>query len=150
KAAGLLGSGVPEPVQLATLDAVQSLELRSVAPALVATVSNEQATESLRTAALRTLDALGGDEVMKAVDAAEKSSAQGLRLAALQIVAHRAPDQALPVIKRFAASKSAVEQQAAFQAMAQLDSPQAPALLVGAIDQLAAGRVLPAAQVELV
>ena len=72
-----------------------------------------------------------------------------LRLAALQIVAQRAPERALPVIKRFAASKSAVEQQAAFQAMGQLQPPQAPALLVSAIDQLAAGKVLPAAQVEL-
>ena len=42
-----------------------------------------------------------------------------------------------------------MEQQAAFQAMGQLQSPQAPALLVSAIDQLAAGKVLPAAQVEL-
>jgi len=87
--------------------------------------------------------------VLDAVSAAEKSSAPALRLAALQIVAHRDPERALPVIKRFATSKSETEQQAAFQAMAQLDSPQAPALLVGAIDQLAAGKVLPGAQVEL-
>ena len=55
-------------------------------------------------------------------------SVPALRLAALQIVAHRAPERALPVIKRFAASKSEVEQQAAFQAMAELDSPQARGL----------------------
>jgi quinoprotein glucose dehydrogenase len=145
----LLADGVPEPVQLATLEAVQSLELRDAAPVLVATVSNQKASEPVRSSALKTLDAMGADQVLEAVAVAEKSDLPALRLAALQIVAHRAPERALPVIKRFAASKSEVEQQAAFQAMAELDSPQAPALLVSAIDQLAAGKVLPGAQVEL-
>ena len=45
-------------------------------------------------------------DVLQAVSAAEKSSVPALRLAALQIVAHRAPERAMPVIKRFAASKS--------------------------------------------
>jgi hypothetical protein len=119
----LLGEGVPEPVQLAALEAVQSLELRGTAPVLVATVSNPKASEALRIGALRTLDALGGNEVLDAVSAAEKSDVQALRLAALQIVAKRSPERAIPVIKRFAASKSAVEQQAAFQSMGQ-QSPQ--------------------------
>jgi quinoprotein glucose dehydrogenase len=147
--AKLLGEGVPEPVQLATLDAVQALELGTAAPALVAAVKNAKTPEAVRTGALKTLDALNSDSVLEAVSAAEKSDVPALRLAALQIVAHRSPQRALPVIKRFAASKSEVEQQAAFQAMGQLDSLQAPVLLVGAIDQLAAGKVLPGAQVEL-
>ena len=110
---------------------------------LVATVSNQKASEPVRTGALKALDAMNADQVLEAVSVAEKSDVPALRLAALQIVAHRAPERALPVIKRFATSKSEAEQQAAFQAMAELDSPQAPALLVGAIDQLAAGKVLP-------
>jgi quinoprotein glucose dehydrogenase len=94
--AKLLGEGVPEPVQLAALEAVQSLELRGAAPVLVATVSNPKASEALRIGALRTLDALGGNEVLDAVSAAEKSSAPALRLAALQIVAHRDPSAPCP------------------------------------------------------
>jgi quinoprotein glucose dehydrogenase len=152
--AKLLGAGNPEPVQLATIAAVGALELRAASAALGATVADEKARESVRLAALEALDALAGDakagdEVLRAVAAAEKSSVPALRLAALQIIAHRAPARALPVIKRFSASSSEVEQQAAFQAMAALDEKQAAPLLVGALDQLAAGKVKPAAQMEL-
>jgi quinoprotein glucose dehydrogenase len=147
--AKLLDGSAPESVQLAAIDAAGSLELKTAGPALVGSVANEKAPESVRIAALKTLDSFGGDQVLQAISAAEKSSVPALRLAALQIVAHRAPDRAIPVIKRFAASKSEVEQQAAFEAMGQLPSAQASALLVGSLDQLAAGKVLPAAQVEL-
>ncbi len=145
----LLDGSAPEPVQLAAIEAAGSLELRNSGATLVALVANDKASESVRIAALKALDALGGDELLQAVSAAEKSSIPALRLAALQIVAKRTPERAVPVIKRFAASKSDAEQQAAFQAMAQLPGPQSAPLLVGSIDQLAAGKVAPAAQVEL-
>jgi quinoprotein glucose dehydrogenase len=147
--ARLLGAGVPEPVQLAAIDAVSALEVKSASPTLVGTVSNENASEAVRDAALKALDGLGGDDVLKAIAAAEKSSVPSLRLTALQIVAQRAPERALPVIKRFTTSGSEAEQQAAFQALGEINSPQAAALLVTALDQLAAGKVQPGAQVEL-
>jgi len=145
----LLGDGVPEGVQLATLTAVSALQLRAVVPALVTTVTSDKATEAVRAAALRTLDAFGGQEAIEAAAAAAKSNVPELRLAALEILAQRAPERALPSIKRLVASKSEIEQQAAFLALGQLQSPQAPALLVSAIDQLAAGKVQPGAQMEL-
>jgi quinoprotein glucose dehydrogenase len=145
----LLGGGSPESVKLAAIDAVDTLQLRAAAPELIAAVSNDQAPESVRSAALKALDGFGGDAVLKAIPGAEKSTVPALRLTALQIVAHRAPDKALPMIKRFAETGSEDEQRAAFQALGQLQSPQAPALLVAALDQLAAGKVQPGAQVEL-
>ena len=74
-----------------------------------------------------------------------------LRLAALQIVAQRAPERAHARSSSVSStSGSEAEQQAAFQAMgADCRRPQAPALLVSALDQLAAGKVQPGAQVEL-
>jgi len=147
--AKLLDGSVPETVQLAALDAVKSLGLRAAAPALVAVVNNEQAAEAVRSASLKLLDDFGGDEVLKAVGAAEKSNVPALRLTALQILAHRAPDKALPLIKRFTSTGTEPEQQAAYQAMTQLQPAQSAPLLVGALDQLAAGKVLPGAQVEL-
>jgi quinoprotein glucose dehydrogenase len=140
----------PEAVQLAALDAIGNLQLRESAPTLVSVVANEQAPEGARVGALKALDAFGGDEVMRGVDAAEKASASGLRLAALQIVARRAPDRALPIVKRLSATGSEAEQQAAFKALGQLKTEEAPKLLVGAIDQLAAGKVAPGAQLELI
>ncbi|HET9864476.1 MAG TPA: HEAT repeat domain-containing protein, partial [Steroidobacteraceae bacterium] len=147
--AKLLANGIPQPVQLAALDAVASLELRSASPALVALVGDEQAAEAVRGNALKVLDGFGGDDVLKAVASAEKSKVPALRLAALQILAHRAPDRALPVIKRFASNGSEAEQRAAFEAMGQLQPAQAAPLLIGALDRLAAGKVSPGAQVEL-
>jgi quinoprotein glucose dehydrogenase len=140
---------VPQTVQLAAIDAIAALELQSAAPALVAAVNNEKAPEAVRSAALKALDGFAGNDVLGAVAAAEKSSVPSLRLAALQIVAHRAPEKALPVIKRFVTSGSEDEQRAAFAALSEIDSPQASALLVSALDQLAAGKVQPGAQVEL-
>jgi quinoprotein glucose dehydrogenase len=151
--AGVLGqvlAGAPEAVQLAALQAVGSLEMKSVGALLAASVADEKAPETVRVAALRQLDATGGDEVLKATDVAEKSSSTALRLAALQIVAQRAPDRALPIIRRFSATGSEAEQRAAFQSLAQLDRPEAPKLLLAAVDQLAAGKVQPGAQVELI
>jgi len=145
----LLAGGTPRDVQLAVIDAIGALDLRSASPALLAVVANEQAPEETRGAALRALDAFGGDDALEAVAAAEKSSVPALRLAALQLVAHRSPDKALPLIQRFAANGSEAEQRAAFQAMAQLPGPQTPRLLVAALDQLAAGKVQPGAQAEL-
>jgi quinoprotein glucose dehydrogenase len=147
--AKLLSDGTPQPVQLAAIDAVSSLELRSAAPTLVGLVSNEQAPEAVRGAALKVLDGFGGEDALKAVAAAEKSSVPALRLAALQLVAHRAPEKALPLIQRFALNGSEAEQRAAFEAIGQLPAAQAPKLLVDALDRLAAGKVQPGAQAEL-
>jgi len=145
----LLGAGTPRDVQLAAIDAIAALDLRSASPTLLAVIADEQAPEAVRGAALKALDAFGGDDALKAVAAAEKSSVPALRLAALQLVAHRSPDKALPLIQRFAANGSEAEQRAAFQAMAQLPGPQTPKLLVASLDQLAAGKVQPGAQAEL-
>jgi quinoprotein glucose dehydrogenase len=147
--ANLLAAAVPQSVQLAAIDAVTALGLDSAAPALVAVVNNEKSPEAARSAALRALDGFKGDAVFDAVAAAEKSSVPSLRLAALQIVAHRTPEKALPAIKRFAASGTEAEQRAAFEALSQIDAPQAASLLVSSLDQLAAGKVQPGAQVEL-
>jgi quinoprotein glucose dehydrogenase len=147
--AQLLGNGIPQPVQLAALQAVASLELRAAAPALVALVGNEQAGGPVRGNALEVLDGFGGDDVLEAVEAAEKSKVPALRLAALRILAHRAPDRALPVIKNFATTGSEAEQRAAFEAMGQLQPAKAAPLLIGALDRLAAGKVSPGAQAEL-
>jgi quinoprotein glucose dehydrogenase len=145
----LLADGVPQTVQLAAIDAVGALKLGTASPALVAVVNNDKAPEAVRSAALRALDGFEGNAVLEAVAAAEKSSSPALRLAALQIVAHRSPDKALPVIRRFVTTGTEAEQQAAFQALSGIDSPQAASLLTSSLDLLAAGKVQPGAQVEL-
>jgi quinoprotein glucose dehydrogenase len=140
----------PEGVQLAAIQAVKSLGMKNAGDTLAAAVANTKAPESVRAAALEQLDAIDEHVALEVADVAQKSEAPGLRLAALQIVARRAPERALPVIRQFVATGSEAEQRAAFQALAKLDRPEAPKLLVGAIDQLATGKVQPGAQVELI
>jgi putative heme-binding domain-containing protein len=146
----LLGAA-PENAQLAAIEAVNSLELRAASPVLAATVANASAPEKVRAQALRQLDAFDSAEVSSSIAAAEKAAdAPALRLVALQIVSRRTPDRALPIVRRLATEGSESEQRAAFQSLAQLDRPEAPAMLVAALDQMAAGKVRPGAQMELI
>jgi quinoprotein glucose dehydrogenase len=140
----------PEVVQLAAIEAIGALSLTGAAKTLTATVADENGREGVRVAALKALEALGGNGVMDGIHAAEKSSNSALRLAALQIAARRAPETALPIVRRLSTSNSEAEQQAAFMAMGQLKTAETPKLLAGALDQLAAGKVLPGAQLELI
>jgi quinoprotein glucose dehydrogenase len=145
----VLGAG-PEAVQLAALEAITSLQLKDAGPQLLAAVANDSAPEAVRAGALKALDAFDSPDVLKAVDAAEKSRAAALRLAALQIVARRAPERGLPIVRRLATDGSEAEQQAAFLSMAQMQGPEKAKLLVATLDQLAAGKVQPGAQLELI
>jgi quinoprotein glucose dehydrogenase len=140
----------PEAVQLAALEAITSLQMKDAGPQLLGVVADENAPEAVRARALTALDAFESPDVLKAIDAAEKSKAPTLRLAALQVVARRAPERALPIVRRLATEGSQAEQQAAFLSMAQMQGPDKPKLLVAALDQLAAGKVAPGAQLELI
>ncbi len=142
--------GAPEPVQLAALEAVNGLQLRGAAATLLAAVANGNAPEAVRIGALKALDGFGGDEVAKAIDAADKSNSAPLRLAALQVAARRAPARALPIVTRFAKDGTEAEQKAAFLSLAQLQGPEKEKLLASSLDQLAAGKVRVGAQLELI
>jgi len=145
----VLGQG-PEDVQLAALAAIGNLSLGEASKTLIATVADEEGREAVRVGALKALEALGGEGVMTGIHEAEKSSNSALRLAALQIAAKRSPQSALPIVRRLSTSNSEAEQQAAFTAMGQLKTAETPKLLVAALDQLAAGKVAPGAQLELI
>jgi quinoprotein glucose dehydrogenase len=139
----------PPMVQLATTQAIGSLKMTSAADALVAFIGNDKAAGPARAEALVVLDAFNGPHIEQAIVRAEQSNAPELRTAALQLLARRSPERALPVIRKLASEGSEPEQQAAFLAMSQLDGPEAPQLLMLGLDRLAAGKVHPGAQVEL-
>lgn len=140
----------PEIVQLAAVQAVGDLQLRSASDSLVALVANEKAEGAVRASALGALDEFGASaQIDKAIAAAEKSTAPQLRTAALTILARRSPERALPVIRKLANEGSELEQQAAFLALSQLDRPETPQLLILGLDRLADGKIHPGAQVEL-
>ena len=139
----------PQQVQLASVQAVGALQLRSASAALLSAVANEKAPASVRSEALAVLDNFNSPQIDQGIAAAEKSSAPELRTAALQILARRSPERALPVIRKLASEGTESEQQAAFLALTQLNRPETPQLLLLGLDRLAAGKIHPGAQVEL-
>jgi quinoprotein glucose dehydrogenase len=147
-APGLL-KDAPQAVQLGTLAAIENLELKTLAGELLNVVRNEAASGEVRARALNILNTFNVQEVNAALAAADASTAPALRLAALQILARRSPAQALPVIRRLATEGTEAEQQAAFLALARLELPETPQLLLVALDRLAAGQIHAGAQVEL-
>ncbi len=139
----------PETVQLAALDAIAKLNLRSQSSLVVQLIGNEEAPGEVRGRALTVLDQLDVPEIEVGIHAAENSRAPALRLAALQIVARKSPERALPIVRRLATDGTEAEQRAAFSALGKLNEPEAPRLLVLGLDRLAAGKVHVGAQVEL-
>jgi quinoprotein glucose dehydrogenase len=154
-AADALASVVPsllkssESVQLATLQAIGNLQLKNASPTLMALVGNEGASGIVRSEALGVLDEFEAAEISQSLDLAVKSRAPELRLSALQILARRSPERALPVIRRLAIEGTEAEQQAAFTSLSALDRPETPQLLLLGLERLAAGKVHPGAQIEL-
>jgi quinoprotein glucose dehydrogenase len=148
EAAPALLADAPPPVQLAAIAAIEALRLRDSAGTLAAVVGKDAATPEVRIAALKALDALEAPALTQALEAADKASVQALRLTGLQIAARRAPERALPTVRRFMTG-SETEQQAAFLALAQVQRPESAQLLLLGLERQANGLVAPGAQVEL-
>lgn len=139
----------PLPVQLAAIDAIARLRLHDASPRLVAIIASEQAPPDVRARALEALDAFDSPNLERGLDAAQRSHAAALRLAALQILARKSPERALPIVHRFVMEGTSAEQKAAFSALGDLNEREAPRLLALGLERLAAGKVHLDAQVEL-
>ncbi|HEU5077952.1 MAG TPA: HEAT repeat domain-containing protein [Opitutaceae bacterium] len=139
----------PIKVRLATLSAISALKMHSASADLHTLVADEEAAPEVRAAALGVLDAFNDPHLNDALKIAGDSKAPATRLAALQILARRSPEAALPVVSRLAEDGNEREQRAAFEALGKLDLPKASEEIVAALDHLSNGKVAPGAQVEL-
>lgn len=148
-AAELLAAGTPAAVQEAALDAVVSLQLTALTPALHALVADSSQRPALRIAALRALETLADPGLMDAVDAAIASNAAELRLAALPLSTRFHPAGAPAVLARLATSANPAERRAAYTALGDLPDPAADELLLTGLQALAANQVPGGAQLEL-
>ena len=145
----LLAVDAPEKVQTAALKAAEKLEITAAADTLFAIVGNPAQTPAARAAALNALKHFKDPRLAAAVKTASESAASDLRGAALPIVAGLSPDVAAPLIKNLVVNGTVAEQRTALAALAILKHPEADALMVAALDRLAAGQVNPAVQLEL-
>jgi quinoprotein glucose dehydrogenase len=139
----------PEAVQLATLDALDTLQLEGASDLYFDLVAAENQPATVRRAALRLLDSQKDPRLAEAVKVAGTSSASSLRLAALPIAARLSPTEALPVVEALVSRGNVDEQKAGYRSLARLRSPRASELLATALDKLERNEIDVDVQLEL-
>jgi quinoprotein glucose dehydrogenase len=145
----LLATTSPAPVQMAALKALQDLEIAGATDALFAAVRNEDLQPATRAAALAALDKIKDKRLTEAVKYAGESSSSVLRQAALPIAARISPDTAAPVLANLISKGTVDEQKAAYRALLNFRHASADTLVAQQLEQLVAGKVPAAVQLEL-
>lgn len=147
--ATLLDPQAPPALQAAAIQAVEKLRIPAAADTLLAVLKDENQPVANRATALSALDLLKDPRLPEAVQLASASSAARLRLAALPIAARLSPDAAAPVLANFVAKGTVDEQKAAFTTLGTLKHASVNPLLTEQLKLLAAGKVAPAVELEL-
>ncbi len=147
--ATLFGASTPDSVQLAAISALTSLGLKDASPLLQAVVADNGQSGSVRSAALKALDGFDAPGLAEAARIAAASDLPDLRLAALPVTSRLQPDQAVAAHAPHIERRTAVEQQTAFRALANAKDPAADTVVLAQLDRLAAGKIAPAAQLDL-
>jgi quinoprotein glucose dehydrogenase len=145
----LLATSSPAVVQTAALKALQDLEIAGASDALFAAVRNHDLQGATRAAALVALDKIKDKRLAEAVKFAGDSTSSALRLAALPIAARISPETAAPVLANLVTKGSVDEQKAAYRSLWNFRHPSADTLVAQQLEQLAAGKIPPAVQLEL-
>ena len=147
--ASLLSAATPESVQSAAIAAAIGLRISSASPALLAVVADPAQFVDVRIAALRALDQFGAPQLRPAIDAALTAKEPELRLAALPLSTRLAPESAIATLVKLLANGTPLEQRAAFKTLGGSPQPEADGVILDHLARLAAGKVAPSAQLEL-
>jgi len=149
KLADLFAAHTPDMVQLSAIDAVAGLKIASAYPALQAVVADNALSGGIRAAALKALDQLDAPGLAATAAIAAGSDLPDLRLAALPVSSRLAPDTAVANLAKLIATGTPKEQQIAFRSLGAAKDSAADDVLLAQLGQLAAGKVAPAAQLDL-
>lgn len=149
--ATLLDPTSPAPVQTAAIAAIEKLHVPAAADALFAVVRDEKQSDANRATALTALGSINERDprLPDLVKTASASSSSTLRLAAVPIAAKLSPNDAAPALANLLAKGDAQELRVAFETLGTLKHPSADTLLAEQLKLLAADKVAPAAQLEL-
>ncbi len=145
----LLDPASPAPVQTAAINAIEKLHIPAAADALFTVVRDPKQSDANRASALTALGAFNDSRLLEAVKMASAAESAVLRLAALPIAAKLSPNDAAPVLANFVSKGDAQEQKVAFETLGTLKHPSADAIFVEQLKLLAADKVAPAVQLEL-
>lgn len=138
-----------ETVQAAAIASIETLHVSAAGDALLEVVRDAKQPGDTRAAALTALGALKAARLTEALDLAGKSDSPQLRLAALPLMASLSPEAAAPLLRRLAENGNANEQRTAYTTLGDFKHPSADVLIAAQLKQLAAGKVAPSAQLEL-
>ncbi|MDQ8203559.1 HEAT repeat domain-containing protein [Pelagicoccus sp. SDUM812003] len=144
----ILGAA-PGTVQAAYIETASKLGVTGIADALFALALDEAQDGAARVAAFESLVQQNDPRMDQLVIAASESDASELRLAALPLVARKAPEQAKRTLALMSEG-SAQEQRVAFKTLAKTEQPFASELLASSLQRLARNEVPLDAQLELI
>jgi quinoprotein glucose dehydrogenase len=142
-------SGSPA-VRRKAAEVASRLGIKEVVPELVRLMKDVDADATARAAALAALGQLKAGEIDEAVEAALRDKAPELRIEARRILATRNPAAAIGALKQVFESGAMAEKQAAFAVLGLAAVPEADKLLASFLAELAAGRIAPEVQLDLV
>jgi len=143
--AGMLAG--PEDVRQTAVELVSQLGMTNVVPMLEA-MWNESTDDAVRVTAFRALGSLSSD-VDELIAGGRADSSETVRLAALEILAARHPDEAVPEIARVIGDGSQAARQTSYRLLGEIKTDESIALLEGAVAQLAAGELSNAVKLDL-
>ncbi len=146
---GIFAAHTPDIVQLSAIDAVVSLKITAAYPVLHAIVADNAESAGVRVAALKALDRFNDASLGATAALAAASNVPELRLAALPVISRLAPEAAVANLAKLIATGTPKEQQAAFRALGSAKDPAADEVILTQLAQLAAGKIVPAAQLDL-
>lgn len=138
-------------VRNSTVNAIQQLHFDAARDRLAKIALDDSEPTSVRAPALVAIGALKSPQTKEAIEQAMKTTEPKLRAAAITVMAKIEPGASTTVttLKSTLEGHSILEEQAAIAALANLKSPDAAALLRDWTDRLAAGKVPPPLQLDV-
>lgn len=148
----LLDPASPAPIQTAAITAIEKLHVPAASEALLRVVKDEMQSDANRATALTALGTINDRDpnLPAVVKLASESTSSTLRLAALPIAAKLSPSDAAPVLANFVAKGDTQEQKVALTTLGTLKHPSADEIITEQLKALAADKVAPAVQLELI
>ena len=137
------------PVRKAAAQVAGQLGIIEATPELMKIVRDTKREASLRVEALRMLDVLGARNLWDITDSALADADPQVRIAARQLLVKQRAGRALQELQQALEHGEPAERQAALLQLNQLKLPEADKVLESAMEQLLAGKMPPAMQLDL-
>ena len=133
----------------ATANTIAKLGLREQAASLADLVQKQSMPVAARVAAVNALADLNADELQTALASIDDQAPVALRKRAVALLSRSAPEKAVPVLGSLLDNASTGEQQAACEALGNLQHPTATELLRTWMQRVTAGKAEPAIVLDL-